>query len=262
MTTGLDDEELLGRTPRDPASFEPLVERHSAALHGYFARRAPTAVDDLLAELWLQAYATRRGFDPARGSVRAWLFGVARNVLSAHWRRVAAARQDLPRAIGDDDLWEAVDNRLVAAGVAPRLRELLAQLRSDERELLLLVTRATPRTRPCCARCPVSGPRPRTSGVRLAAGALAARVNAARRAERLGSRPYAVAVPAASRSHPRPFHTGWRAGRLLEQESGSTSTRWSSPAGPSKQPPGWPPGSRTACGSAPSPAAPGHSPPR
>ncbi|MET8030438.1 RNA polymerase sigma factor [Streptomyces avermitilis] len=102
MTTGLDDEELLGRTPRDPASFEPLVERHSAALHGYFARRAPTAVDDLLAELWLQAFATRRGFDPARGSVRAWLFGVARNVLSAHWRRVAAARQDLPRAIGDE----------------------------------------------------------------------------------------------------------------------------------------------------------------
>ncbi|NIY69297.1 TrwC relaxase protein involved in conjugal DNA transfer [Streptomyces malaysiensis] len=42
---------------------------------------------------------------------------------------------------------------------------------------------------------------------RLAAGALAARVRAARRAERLGScpRPYAVAVPAASRpSHPRP----------------------------------------------------------
>jgi hypothetical protein len=27
-------------------------------------------------------------------------------------------------------------------------------------------------------------------------------------------------VPAASRSHPRRFHTGRRAGRLLEQESG------------------------------------------
>ncbi|MEU2587795.1 hypothetical protein ABZ612_33765 [Streptomyces avermitilis] len=27
-------------------------------------------------------------------------------------------------------------------------------------------------------------------------------------------------MPAASRSHPRPFHTGRRAGRLLEQESG------------------------------------------
>ncbi|MFE2534906.1 RNA polymerase sigma factor [Streptomyces sp. NPDC059371] len=139
MTTGPDDEELLGRTARDPASFEPLVERHSAALHGYFARRAPGAADDLLAELWLQAYATRRGFDPARGSVRAWLFGVARNVLSAHWRRDAADRPDIARAVGDDDPWEAVDDRLVAAAVAPRLRELLAELPLVERELLLLV---------------------------------------------------------------------------------------------------------------------------
>ncbi|MFZ4176696.1 MobF family relaxase [Streptomyces griseoincarnatus] len=58
---------------------------------------------------------------------------------------------------------------------------------------------------------------------RLAAGALAARVRAARRAERLGSRlrPYAVAVPAASRpSHPRPLRAGRKDGRLLEPETG------------------------------------------
>ncbi|WFB89061.1 MULTISPECIES: MobF family relaxase [Streptomyces] len=57
---------------------------------------------------------------------------------------------------------------------------------------------------------------------RLAAGALAARVHAVRRAERLGSRPrpHAVAVPAASRSRPRPFRAGRRDGRLLEPETG------------------------------------------
>ncbi|MGW6057052.1 RNA polymerase sigma factor [Streptomyces sp. NPDC055189] len=138
MTTDLDDEELLARTARDPAAFEPLVVRHSAALHGYFARRAPAAADDLLAELWLQAYAARRGFDAARGPARAWLFGVARNVLSAHWRRLAQQRPGPPGG-GDDDPWEAVDARLDAALVAPRLRELLAGLPPEERELLLLV---------------------------------------------------------------------------------------------------------------------------
>ncbi|GGO56989.1 RNA polymerase sigma factor [Streptomyces lasiicapitis] len=138
MTTDLDDEELLSRTARDPAAFEPLVVRHSAALHGYFARRAPHAADDLLAELWLQAYAARRGFDPARGPARAWLFGVARNVLSAHWRRTARQRPALP-GDGGDDPWEAVDARLDAAAVAPRLRDLLAGLPEEERELLLLV---------------------------------------------------------------------------------------------------------------------------
>ncbi|EPH40369.1 hypothetical protein STRAU_6632 [Streptomyces aurantiacus JA 4570] len=142
MTTDLDDEELLSRTARDTAAFEPLVVRHSAALHGYFARRAPGAADDLLAELWLQAYTARRGFDPARGPVRAWLFGVARNVLSAHWRRTARQRPGLP-GDGGDDPWEAVDARLDAAAVAPRLRALLAELPHDERELLLLVAWGT-----------------------------------------------------------------------------------------------------------------------
>ncbi|MFF1709756.1 RNA polymerase sigma factor [Streptomyces sp. NPDC058268] len=139
MTTDLDDEELLARTARDPAAFEPLVVRHSAALHGYFARRAPAAADDLLAELWLRAYAARQGFDAARGPARAWLFGVARNVLSAHWRRLAQQHTGPPGAGRDDDPWEAVDARLDAAAVAPRLRALLAGLPPDERELLLLV---------------------------------------------------------------------------------------------------------------------------
>lgn len=57
---------------------------------------------------------------------------------------------------------------------------------------------------------------------RLAADALAARVHAVRRAERLRSRtrPYAVAVPTASRSRPRPFRDGRKDGRLLEPEPG------------------------------------------
>ncbi len=57
---------------------------------------------------------------------------------------------------------------------------------------------------------------------RIAAGALAARVRAVRRAERLGSRPrpYTVTVPAASRSRPRPFRDGRKDGRLPEPETG------------------------------------------
>lgn len=34
------------------------------------------------------------------------------------------------------------------------------------------------------------------------------------------TRPYAVSVPAASRSHPRPFRSGPKDGRLLELETG------------------------------------------
>jgi RNA polymerase sigma-70 factor (ECF subfamily) len=140
VTKDLNDKHVPTPAVLDPAAFEPLVEHHSVGLHGYFARRAPSAADDLLAELWLQAYATRHGFDPARGSVRAWLFGVARNVLSAHWRRLAEPRPPgSAGSSGADDPWEAVDDRLVAAAMAPRLRAIIAELPSDERELLLLV---------------------------------------------------------------------------------------------------------------------------
>ncbi|MET7437581.1 RNA polymerase sigma factor [Streptomyces sp. NPDC004082] len=132
------DEELLTRARRDASAFEPLVRRHSAAPHGYFTRRAPGAADDLLAEAWLQAYTARHGFDADRGAARAWLFGVARNVLSAHWRRIERQRTGL-RSGGRDDPWEAVDARLDAAAVAPQLRRLLGQLPPEERELLLLV---------------------------------------------------------------------------------------------------------------------------
>ncbi|MGW5098157.1 MobF family relaxase [Streptomyces nodosus] len=63
---------------------------------------------------------------------------------------------------------------------------------------------------------------PQYERARLAAGALATRVHAARRAERLSSRirSRVVAVPAALRSHPRPFHSGRGAVRVLEQETG------------------------------------------
>ncbi|TXR95944.1 RNA polymerase sigma factor [Streptomyces sp. col6] len=135
------DEDLLARSAREPTAFEPLVARHSAALHGYLVRRAPAAADDLLSEVWLQAYAHRGTFDAARGSARGWLFGVARNVLSRHRQTTAraAARTEPEPDATTADPWQAVDQRLDAASVAPELRRKLAELPSTERELLLLV---------------------------------------------------------------------------------------------------------------------------
>ncbi|WP_051864905.1 RNA polymerase sigma factor [Streptomyces griseus] len=139
-----DEGDLLARSARDPAAFETLVTRHSVALHGYLTRRAPTAADDLLSEVWLQAYASRRTFDQARGTVRTWLFGVARNVLATHWRRTARERSRTEpeppgRGPAENDPWHAVDQRLDAAALAPLVRRTLAELPHVERELLLLV---------------------------------------------------------------------------------------------------------------------------
>ena len=139
-----DEGELFARSTRDPAAFEPLVARHSVALHGYLARRAPVVADDLLSEVWLQAYTSRRTFDSAKGTLRTWLFGVARNVLAAHWRdstreRPEAEPEQFGRTAAESDPWHAVDQRLDAAALAPLVRGTLAGLPQVERELLLLV---------------------------------------------------------------------------------------------------------------------------
>ncbi|MQY13469.1 ECF RNA polymerase sigma factor SigR [Streptomyces sp. RB5] len=132
------DEQLLVRARHAPEAFEPLVRRHSVALHGYLVRRAPLAADDLLGEVWLQAYARRRTYDAGRGPARAWLFGVARNVLARHWERAAREPSGMTPS-ADADPWQAVDRRLDAAAVGPELRRRIAALPAVERELLLLV---------------------------------------------------------------------------------------------------------------------------
>jgi RNA polymerase sigma-70 factor (ECF subfamily) len=131
------DEELLARSGRDPTAFEPLVERLGATVYRYLARRAPDAAADLLGEVWLRAFASRRSFDPGRGTAAPWLLGVARHVLLAHWS------SNRPAPAGPEPPWEdwaAVDARLDAAAVAPALRAALSQLPAAERELLLLVS--------------------------------------------------------------------------------------------------------------------------
>ncbi|WP_329254325.1 RNA polymerase sigma factor [Streptomyces sp. NBC_01478] len=134
-----DSEAQLTRSARgDSAAFTHLVKTHSAALYGYFARRMPTAAEDLLAETWLQAFAARRTFDPARGSARGWLFGVAHNVLAQYLRR--AGRQEPAPGPEVVDPWQVVDQRLDAAALAPALRRALAELPPEERELLLLIS--------------------------------------------------------------------------------------------------------------------------
>ncbi|MTB88653.1 RNA polymerase sigma factor [Aeromicrobium senzhongii] len=130
--------------PQDPSAEE--AERFGASLwelrvpiHAYLARRSPTDADDLLVDVWVAAYTSRHTFDAARGDVRPWLFGVARNVLRAHLRRSRRPATPFRQRDTSGQDWEAVDERLDALSVAPELRAALAQVPPAEREVLLLV---------------------------------------------------------------------------------------------------------------------------
>lgn len=126
-------ESLSGHAER----FADIVRRHSAAVHGYLARRSGRdTADELLGEVWLRAFRARASYDPSFSDARPWLYGIARNTLRAHWRldRSGGAAMVDP----SEDPWPEVDARLDALDRGPALRAALERLDPGDREVLLL----------------------------------------------------------------------------------------------------------------------------
>ena len=130
------DPDELPRIAHDPEALESFYREHVEAVGRFVARRVddPHTAADLTAEVFLAAIASAPGYRPDRGAPVAWLFGVARNVVSAEHRRAsreraANARIQGRRLLDDDDiarLQERIDAE--AAG-----RELLRRRRVPPR---------------------------------------------------------------------------------------------------------------------------------
>ena len=122
-----------------PDAFVSVVRRHEAPIHAYLARRAGRqAADDLLAEVWLRAFAARGGYDTGYADARPWLYGIARNVLREHWRASScteSAAVDEMRV----DPWDGIDDRLDSASRAEAVIAAVRALPAGELEVLLLV---------------------------------------------------------------------------------------------------------------------------
>ena len=89
--------------------FEDAFREHFGPVYRFIARRVGTDLaEDLAAEVFATAYRRRASYDPGRGSLRSWLFGIAANVVRAHWR--------------DEQQLLELDARLAQAGAAFRRR--------------------------------------------------------------------------------------------------------------------------------------------
>jgi RNA polymerase sigma-70 factor (ECF subfamily) len=134
MSDGAQDADVV-----DPVAFTAVVDREGPDVLAYLVRRAPAEAEDLLGRVWVEAYASRSSFNPARGSARSWLFGVARHVLLRHCRDRRPDPGDprlTPMAV---DPWDEVDARLDSASLAGPLRAALGNLPEVDREMLLLI---------------------------------------------------------------------------------------------------------------------------
>jgi RNA polymerase sigma-70 factor (ECF subfamily) len=134
----LDDGEAVARSlAGDPEAFAVLVRRHGPVVHGYLARRSDRqTADDLLGDVWLRAFRSRRSYDQQWPTARPWLYGIAANVLRAHWRRRTV---DDNRIEPGPDPWSDADTRLDAARRWPTLRAAVGALCPEDRQVLLLV---------------------------------------------------------------------------------------------------------------------------
>jgi RNA polymerase sigma-70 factor, ECF subfamily len=139
----------MSRMPTAPASPAELTgeadlraawEAHAGELGG-FARRALRdhgMAEDVVQETFVRAWRARERFDPARGSIRAWLFAICRNVL-CDAERARAVRPAVvaaePRA-GEDG---ALDRGFERALLGLHVEQALGRLAPHHRQVLVEV---------------------------------------------------------------------------------------------------------------------------
>lgn len=126
------------QTAAPSLGFEAFARAHYAEVLAYlrFRTRNPELAEDLAQETFLQAYRSRRRFDPSRGAPREWLLGIARNVSAS-----AARRRGLgPRVEAIlESAWAAPSPAETEDARLSRLRRCLEALAERTREILRLV---------------------------------------------------------------------------------------------------------------------------
>lgn len=174
------DLDLLAAARRgDQAAFEQLVARHQRLVHGYIRARLadPSDLDDLCQEVFVRLYTGHSApADADSGGLRAWLVGIARNVLREHarstrrretaWTALCLELESRhPAVTCDVNRFDDALTRLPRCldGLGPsarqaidlyyaantRLRDIAVQMKRSEGALKLLVHRARQAVRRC-----------------------------------------------------------------------------------------------------------------
>jgi RNA polymerase sigma factor (sigma-70 family) len=137
------DGRALEASVREPDRFTVIFDRYFGQVHAYVARRLGTDIaDDLAAETFLIAFRQRERFDRRNGVVRAWLYGIATNLIRRHrrdevraWRALAKVPLPVPASAPED----RITAQVTAQGASRDLAAALATLNAKDREVLLLV---------------------------------------------------------------------------------------------------------------------------
>ncbi|HEY4455674.1 MAG TPA: RNA polymerase sigma factor [Pseudonocardiaceae bacterium] len=127
------------------AEFAELYRTQVDAVTAFFARRStePQTVADLTSDTFVQVILSLAGFDPSRGTARAWVFGIARHVYAAHLENQTKQRAKAQRLAGrrelDADQVDDLLGRIDAERAGRRLIAELSRMSDVDRALAELV---------------------------------------------------------------------------------------------------------------------------
>lgn len=122
----------------DSKAFAREYDAHARRIYAFLYYRTlhRETAEDLTAQVFLKALERLESFNPSKGTFTAWIYAIARNALTDHFR----ARRD---TVDIDDVWDLQNDDDVEADAERRLlfenvRPHLQALEPHQRELLLL----------------------------------------------------------------------------------------------------------------------------
>jgi RNA polymerase sigma-70 factor (ECF subfamily) len=146
--TASDTELLRQMRAGTPAAFQALYRRHQGPLFRFALLRcgSPATAADVVQEVFMGLLTDSLRFDPLRGALSHFLFGVARKLILRHEhpRHQEQALPDADQELADEDGDEQASERheplarLLSDEVAEQVRRAIAQLPPHYRDPLIL----------------------------------------------------------------------------------------------------------------------------
>jgi RNA polymerase sigma-70 factor, ECF subfamily len=135
-----DEQAQVERAQANPRDFAPLYDYYAMRVYKFFRYRVDdiATAEDLTAQTFERALADIARYRPERAPFAAWLFGIANNTVSSHYRterRPVRRLDEMPDPVSDAPLPEQA---LIDAETTARLAHAVALLTDREREMIAL----------------------------------------------------------------------------------------------------------------------------